>query len=299
MKKNKLFFISMAFIAFGTLIFSSCSKDEDKTPVPSFTFEISDKTVTFTNTSTDATSYSWDFGDASTVSTEENPTHEYAAYGDYDVRLTAIGDSEKTLKQTISVTKEWPVIAIDGNFSDWDAVETFYSGYGDASGNLTEAKLTSEASTSKLYVYVKGDLSAVNHVIQVLIDADGDAATGWDIQDRYAACGVEYQYEYYIQPGPAWGGLYGWDTEEANQGWPWIIDLTTDADNGMILESSGVIGDAEIEFTIELTQLVSPPASNTQIGVYFWAQNTDWAQSGQLPPIMADPMESVKMFNFQ
>lgn len=47
--------------------------------------------VAFTNLSTNATSYVWDFGDGSPVSTEVNPTKTYAAVGKYTVTLTATG----------------------------------------------------------------------------------------------------------------------------------------------------------------------------------------------------------------
>jgi PKD repeat protein len=48
------------------------------------------ETITFTNTSSNASSYSWDFGDGST-STAGNPVHSYAAEGIYTVQLTATG----------------------------------------------------------------------------------------------------------------------------------------------------------------------------------------------------------------
>jgi PKD repeat protein len=44
--------------------------------------------MTFTNTSTGATSYQWNFGDGQ-GSTAENPTHDYGAVGSYTVVLTA------------------------------------------------------------------------------------------------------------------------------------------------------------------------------------------------------------------
>ncbi len=298
MKKNRITLLAMAAFFIAALTFVSCGDDEEPAPVSDFTFEIDDKTVTFTNTSTNATSYSWDFGD-NTLSVEKDPpAHTYDAYGDYDVRLTAMGEGgENIKKQTISVVKEWPAIAIDGDFSDWDAVESFYSGYGDASGNLTEAKVTSDAAGSKLYIYVKGDLQEANHVLQIIIDADGDAATGWQTTNL-GTNGAEYQFEYYIQPGPPWCGTYGWDSDPAVQDWPWILDITNDPDNGDISESSGVIGDSEIEFAIE-TSLMKNPVVADQVGIYFWAQNMDWNQVGQFPPVDADPLEEVKMFSFQ
>lgn len=58
-------------------------------PKPSFTVEVDNATkiATFTNTSKDCDSYSWDFGDDGT-STDENPTHTYAEVGVYGVTLT-------------------------------------------------------------------------------------------------------------------------------------------------------------------------------------------------------------------
>lgn len=46
--------------------------------------------VTFANTSMNAATYAWTFGDGGT-STAENPQHTYAAEGTYDVTLTATG----------------------------------------------------------------------------------------------------------------------------------------------------------------------------------------------------------------
>lgn len=61
---------------------------------------------TFTNSSTNATSYEWDFGDGST-STEESPTHVYATHKIYTVKLTAKNESGKTasLSKTIDIQK--------------------------------------------------------------------------------------------------------------------------------------------------------------------------------------------------
>jgi len=78
------------------------------TPTANGSFTTSGNVVTFTNTSSNATQYSWDFGDA-TNSSAANPTHAYAANGSYNVTLTAINGNcsdETTLTVVISVSLE-------------------------------------------------------------------------------------------------------------------------------------------------------------------------------------------------
>jgi hypothetical protein len=68
----------------------------------SFTQANGSYTVQFLNNSTNATSYSWNFGDGNN-STSANPSHTYATGGDYTVVLTATnGDCSNTF--TINLT---------------------------------------------------------------------------------------------------------------------------------------------------------------------------------------------------
>ncbi len=58
-------------------------------PAAAFTYALTSfLTITCTNTSTNASSYLWDFGDG-TTSTLANPSHTYAANGSYNICLTA------------------------------------------------------------------------------------------------------------------------------------------------------------------------------------------------------------------
>ncbi len=82
-------------------------------PEANYTHEVMDATVSFTNSSTNATSYAWNFGDGNT-STEENPTHTYAEDGLYEVTLTATNEcGSVTTTQTIVVAFQAPVAFFD------------------------------------------------------------------------------------------------------------------------------------------------------------------------------------------
>jgi hypothetical protein len=73
-------------------------------PLAEFTFSETNGEVAFTNTSLNAETYAWDFGDTNT-STEENPIHAYSQIGDYNVELevTKCGVSH-TYNATVSVS---------------------------------------------------------------------------------------------------------------------------------------------------------------------------------------------------
>jgi hypothetical protein len=61
--------------------------------------------VDFTNTSTDAESFSWNFGDGCEISQEEHPTHAYLNAGIYEVMLKATSDNcESVSTRTVAIT---------------------------------------------------------------------------------------------------------------------------------------------------------------------------------------------------
>jgi hypothetical protein len=84
---------------------NSLSVTVSENPVAGFTFTADNQTISFTNTSSNAISYSWDFGDTYT-STETNPVHTYTASDNYTVTLTAINGvcADDEDEQSIDVT---------------------------------------------------------------------------------------------------------------------------------------------------------------------------------------------------
>jgi len=78
-------------------------------PDASFTFDdTASPTIAFSDASTDATSWSWNFGDGNS-STDQNPTHTYASTGLYTVCLTATSScGSDTYCDIINVTFNCP-----------------------------------------------------------------------------------------------------------------------------------------------------------------------------------------------
>nr|WP_319373494.1 PQQ-binding-like beta-propeller repeat protein [uncultured Methanobacterium sp.] len=115
----------------GTIYFISYNKVyalKDVVPGADFTSDVNNGgvpiTIQFTDKSLhDASSWLWDFGDGTTDSTDQNPTHTYTTAGDYTVTLTAfnlVGNSTKT--SLISLSNLPPIV----NFtSDVTSTTTF------------------------------------------------------------------------------------------------------------------------------------------------------------------------------
>ncbi len=108
-KKIGLFFVA-------ALALSSCvDKDPDYKTFPSadvdFTYSVAGdqfaidyyvvSTIQFNNTSVKTGNVTWDFGDG-TTSNEPNPSHKYAAAGNYNVTLTVEGAGSRTYPLMIS-----------------------------------------------------------------------------------------------------------------------------------------------------------------------------------------------------
>lgn len=74
------------------------------------------RTVTFRDSSLNATSVSWDFGDGSPASTQLNPVHTYAGLGNYPVTLTATnGGCTFTLIRMVEIVDERAAFNINPN----------------------------------------------------------------------------------------------------------------------------------------------------------------------------------------
>lgn len=88
------------------LVFSSCKKSEEAEVIAGFTYQadpVNFLKITFTNTSQNFATVAWDFGDGAT-STEVNPSHTFAAAGEYTVKITATSDGGNSDIYTEKIT---------------------------------------------------------------------------------------------------------------------------------------------------------------------------------------------------
>lgn len=106
-----------ALVAAVAIFATSCKK---VSPTARFTYEQNGMEIKFINSSADADSYIWNFGDGSEQSTEQHPTHVYAASGEYTVVLTANNKNGSSTAQDVLKLTAPAAVQIDGDFSDWD-----------------------------------------------------------------------------------------------------------------------------------------------------------------------------------
>ena len=100
----------------------------DPSPSADFSFDATNNpSVVFTDASTDATGWSWDFGDGNS-STSQSPTHTYAMPGTYNVCLTATGNcGGDTYCETVQVDCNHPVPTIQPTVSTTNPREVSFT----------------------------------------------------------------------------------------------------------------------------------------------------------------------------
>ncbi|MFM8347620.1 MAG: PKD domain-containing protein, partial [Bacteroidota bacterium] len=113
MKSNNL--RRLLFQLAAVLLMVACSEEPESPPsvvIANFEFAV-DKTdyrkVQFTNLTVGGVSYSWNFGDNSPASTDENPSHIFQSPGKYSVKLSAIGAKNITSTKSVDVEIKDPL----------------------------------------------------------------------------------------------------------------------------------------------------------------------------------------------
>jgi len=280
--KSKIW-LAAIFALSAIVVIQSCKKDPViPAPTAEFTFVTNGQSVTFTNTSVDADSYSWDFGDGNT-STASDPTHTYTTKGSYVVTLTAKnGGGTNTFEAVVEIIS----IIIDGDFSDWTSIPSINITGG---GTLTKMKLEN-LDNNKLYVYLEGtvDMQDMN---QVYLNTDDAITTGAGVNWLWFEGGEDILLEVFLPAVVAdqWGSVYKCfpcdNPTNALGDWQWEDPASVDGISNFMVASQLVTlaSGKAVEFVIDLTAL-GVPINATQIGVGFTNVSlATWSPVGSIP----------------
>lgn len=180
LKINNAFSGLILITLFAVLV--SCEK-EPAVPTASFSYTADGRVVTFNNTSTDATTFAWDFGDG-TTSTEKSPVHTYELYGTYTVKMSATGEggTANSLPDNIVLAKSSAVKIGDG-FGEWANIPEV-TGF-EKFGSISKVKVDYDALN--LYFYVEGAGGSggpgvnggLNGFFDIYLNSDNKAETGY------------------------------------------------------------------------------------------------------------------------
>ncbi|RYE21293.1 MAG: PKD domain-containing protein, partial [Sphingobacteriaceae bacterium] len=152
---------------------SSCKKNNDvDTKDVDFSVNANGYLVTYTNATTDAKSYKWDFGDG-TTSTDVSPSHTYKTKGKFVVTLYATLTSGNVIQGStiVNVSKTSPIKLDDNTLADWDTITHTVVLPGPKAGVFQKAKFDYDSQNIYIYLEFKGSV-AVGNIFDFYLDTD-------------------------------------------------------------------------------------------------------------------------------
>lgn len=271
MKRNIIYLFGMLAV---TLAIAACKKENSGSGTKAvFSYVADGYKVNFTNFSTNATEFSWDFGDGSGVgSTSKTPQHIFTKKGDFLVSLTAKNGAEvSTFIDTVSVIG--PNIKIDGDFTDWQYVDYSHINTVGTGGNLLAMKTF--ASSTHVNFYLEGSPNMKMEILDLYLDADNNPATGFSTWQYPIGSGAEFLFEGSFVGG--WGDMY------AHSGPPAGFTFAPVYSFAEVMSYSAiktVSGKNIIEFSIKRDKLGT---TKNSVNYSITELTSGWADVGSLP----------------
>jgi hypothetical protein len=253
------------------LIMGSCEKDDESSKLNAvYSYYADGFSVSFTNFSTKAKSYVWNFNDGSEESNLKNPVHVFHGKGNYIVKLTAVGENkEDVFEDTVKVYG--PSIKIDGDFTDWTYVD--YSLHNDAAAGGTLVAIKTLTYGPKINIYLEGTQDMNLAVFDMFVNADNDPGTGFLSWQWPVSSGADYLFE-----GNAEAGFVYNNTDPAH-GWTWV-QVSTFSEVCSFSDIK-VVGDLHaMEFSIDKTKIGNPSGYLT---LAITELDATWTAIGSMP----------------
>ena len=178
------------------------------TPTVNFTFETTNLTTAFTNTSSNATSYAWDFGDSTGTSNEANPSYTYAQAGTYIVELTASNNGEVsviTKQVTVTEAATETNLITNGTFEDatgWTIINQYEAantnGVVTIADGVAKFDETTNTDWKHMGIYTAVSLTPGTYQFEMdmvyteISDVWGDVFIGTEQPEEGVETGIEY-----------------------------------------------------------------------------------------------------------
>lgn len=274
MKKNKWLLMINILMVFCVV---SCEKEGDSNKTKAvFSYVADGFLVNFTNFSTNATEYLWEFDDGDATSTLSNPSHVFPEKGAYLVSLTAKNENEtSTFIDTVRITG--PNIKIDGDFTDWAHVGYTHE---NTTGSSTILAVKTFADGKNLNFYIEGTSEMLFEVIQIFLDTDNNTETGLAVWFYPAGAGADILFEGNVDPADPLASL-GAVSEYTGDGnsWAWN-SISTFGEMMKFSEISDYNERKVMEFSIERELLGD---MNEVVNFAILDLNSGYTELGSIP----------------
>lgn len=275
MKKNIIYLTGILIVSLAAV---SCKKESNGSGTKAvFSYVADGFNVNFTNFSTNATEYKWDFGDGSGVtSTLRAPQHVFTKKGDFLVSLVAKnGTDSSRFVDTVSIIG--PNIKIDGDFTDWQYVSYTYENPVTFASSMRAIKTF--ASSDMVNFYLEGNDDMNMAIMDLYIDADNNGATGYIVGAYPAGSGADNLCE--GSPVGGWGDVFTHSGAPTAFSWTPVFSFG-DVMNFSALKTSG--GKKVIEFSIKKSTF---GANKKFINFCIIESTSGWAEVGKIPEAQA------------
>jgi PKD repeat protein len=266
MKRNLYLLVALACFA---MVAGSCKKEDGSGVKAVFSYVADGFKVNFTNFSTNAKTYSWDFGNG--TSTSKSPQHIFTAKGDYLVSLTVTNGAETSVF-TDTVTIIGPNIKIDNDLTDWEYVGYALENPETEKGTIRAIKAF--AGADDIFFYIEGTADMKMEIFDMYIDADNNPATGFSTWLYPAGSGADFL----LEGSPAGGSVYIHSGPPAGFNFTATSSFLDAARFGPI---TTVAGNKVMEFSVKKSALNSPKGK--ALSFCFIEMNSGWTGIGKIP----------------
>jgi hypothetical protein len=276
----KRIYYNFPYLLASMVLILSCHKEGEytltETAPMDFKTYYNGLTVTFVNTSENATAISWNFGDSTPEVTGDSVAHTYGSIGNYVINMNGTVEGKAYQFNTVlRVDKASNISLTDDSFDDWNLV-TYPDFQLEGKDHVIGGKMDYDANY--VYIYLEYDTTGTNGlaplegaIMDLYMDVDNSVTTGYS-----SAIGADYLFEGNIQAG--WFDYYSYQNPDQSNWDNWVYFTMDDAIVPGYSEESGNLVKMEFGLSREKLKITKDAFGFTLILNY-----SDWSgEAGSL-----------------